>query len=282
MGDPDSKTVGTAVRAFARSGDAESALERCARGWRSWLASGDMDDGMVAAAAALEAPGAQTVEPWYARVLYADGLFAFRAGDVKRSRARNVELLRVARETGDVRGECDGLTGMARIALREGRYEDVVSLAREGLERARAARDAAAEDGPRHLEAVGVRMLGDYRRARELYLESLAAAQSAGNVDRVATEEHNLGWVDLHLGDVESAEARFRRRDGSGVDNAYLEAWRDLSWAAVACLRKDWTEARRRFGVGMKALEALQAAPDPDDALELEWLSTRLGEDPAF
>src|SRR5439155_1170247 len=170
MGDPDSKTVGTAVRAFARSGDAESALERCARGWRSWLASGDMDDGMVAAAAALEAPRAQTVEPWYARVLYADGLFAFRAGDVKRSR----------------------------------------------------------------------------------------------------------------VGDVESAEARFRRRDGSGVDNAYLEAWRDLSWAAVACLRKDWTEARRRFEVGTKALEALQAAPDPDDALELEWLSTRLDEDPAF
>src|SRR5207249_3256966 len=83
-------------------------------------------------------------------------------------------------------------------------------------------------DGPRHLEAVGVRMLGDYRRARELYLESLAAAQSAGNVDRVATEEHNLGWVDLHLGDVESAEARLRRRDGSGVGEAYLEAWRGL------------------------------------------------------
>jgi len=125
-------------------------------------------------------------------------------------------------------------------------------------------------------------MLGDYRRARELYLESLAAAQSAGNVDRVATEEHNLGWVELHLGDVDGAEARFRRRDGSGVDNAYLDAWRDLSWAAVACLRKDWTEARRRFEVGMKALDTLQAAPDPDDAFELEWLSTRLDEDPAF
>jgi hypothetical protein len=32
----------------------------------------------------------------------------------------------------------------------------------------------------------------------------------------------------------------------------------------------------------MKTLDTLQAAPDPDDALELEWPSTRLDEDPAF
>src|SRR2546430_1426787 len=268
----DRQAVGAGVRAHIKTGDVASALELFARKWRVWLASGDVRDAMDIASIALEADGAQAVEPWRARVLYADGLFAFRAGEMARAAARNEELLRVAKATGDARGECDGLTGLARIALREGRYDDVVFLARRGRELARAAGDAAAEDGPRHLEAVGVRMLGDYPAARELYLESLAQAETEGNTDRIATEEHNLGWVELHLGDVDAAEAMFRRRDSSGVANAYLDAWRDLTWAAVAARRTDWEEAKRRFEAGGKALEALGVVLDPDDALELDWL----------
>ena len=127
----DRDAVADAVRSFAEAGDAESALELVGRTWRMWFAAGELDEGSSLAAAALNAPGAAAVPIWRARVLYADGIFAFRAGDRDRSLARNEEALRVARETDDVRGECDALTGLARDALRDGRYEEVVSLARQ-------------------------------------------------------------------------------------------------------------------------------------------------------
>ena len=94
----------------------------------------------------------------------------------------------------------------------------------------------------------------------------------------MATEDHNLGWVELHLGDLEAAEMRFRRRDESGVADAYLDAWRDLSWAAVACLRGDRREANSRFEAGAKAIAGLGMELDPDDAMELEWLKSILAE----
>lgn len=272
------QTLGEDVRGLVARGDVAPALELFARNWRTWLATGDVRDGMAVASLLLDATGAGNVQPWRARVLYADGLLAFRAGDMVRSRARNEELLRLARATGDARGECDGLTGLARIALREGRYEDVVTLARDGRGRARAAGDPDAEDGPRHLEAVGVRLLGDYDAARELYLESLAEAEKAGNADRVASEDFNLGWVELHRGDVDAAEARFRSCETSSAPDPYLDAWRDLSWSAVACLRNRRDEARRRFEAGARALDELEVELDPDDALELEWLKALLAE----
>ena len=254
------------------------ALESFARNWRQWLASGALAEGMRAAAAVLDGPGAPTTEPWRARALYGAGLLAFRAGDMARSLARNEELLTQAGASGDVRGQCDALTGLARIALREGRYADVVSYARRGRELARDIGDRDAEDGPRHLEAVGERMRGDHQRAKALYLEGIAVAEEQGNVERVATEDHNLGWVELHLGDLEAAEMRFRRRDESGVADAYLDAWRDLSWAAVACLRGDRREANSRFEAGAKAIAGLGMELDPDDAMELEWLKSILAE----
>src|SRR5690349_24025821 len=118
---------------------------------------------------------------WRVRALYADGMFAFRSGDEPRSRARNEEALQVARETDDTRGECDALTGLARVALRDGRYDDVVALAREARERARGAGDAEAEASPLHLEAAGVRLQRDYGAARELYIESLDLNAALGN-----------------------------------------------------------------------------------------------------
>src|SRR5262249_18447009 len=160
--------VADAVNALADAGQAESALELVARTWRVWNAHGELAAGSAAARAALEAPGAGETPLWRARALYADGLLAFRAGDPDPSRARNQEALEVAREAGDVRGECDALTGLARVAVRDGAYAEVVSLAREARERARAAGDRAAEAAPLHLEAAGVRLQGDHARALEL------------------------------------------------------------------------------------------------------------------
>jgi tetratricopeptide (TPR) repeat protein len=227
-------------------------------------------------AIALVAPGAAAVPIWRVRALCADGVLAFRAGDQQRSRGRNEEALRIAREEGDARGECDALTGLARVALRDGRYEEVIALARQARGRARAGGEREAEAAPLHLQAAGVRLQGDYPAARELYLESLALNRELGSETWVAMEQHNLGWVELHLGDVDGAEGCFRERDARAGRDAYGDAWSELNWAAVAFARGDPGEARRRFAAGGRALEALGVALDPDDQSELDWLCRQL------
>jgi tetratricopeptide (TPR) repeat protein len=273
------EAVADAVRAFVDAGDPASALELVGRVWRIWFSRGELDEGSVVAATALRAAGAEAVPIWRVRTLYADGLFAFRSGDQPRSQARNEEALQVARETDDVRGECDALTGLARVALRDGRYGDVVALARQARERARAVSDAEAEAPPLHLHAAGVRLQQNHAAARELYLASLDLNAVLGNEAWVSMEHHNLGWVELHLGNVDRAEARFRERDARGVNDAYGDAWSSLNWAAVAAARGDTEEAKRLFVSGKQALEKLGVALDPDDRSELDWLSEQVAPD---
>jgi tetratricopeptide (TPR) repeat protein len=271
--EPDA--VAGAVRGFAEVDDGASALELVALTWRIWLSRGEIGEGSAVVAAALAIPRGSVV-PWEVRALYADGLLAFRAGDQPRSLASNEKALAVARQTRDVRGECDALTGLARVALRDGRYMDVVALARQARERASAAGDAQADVGPLHLQAAGTRLQGNYPAARELYLESLRLNTELGNATWVWTELHNLGWVELHIGNVEAARSRFRERDAATDPDAYGEAWKELNWSAVAAAEGDLTQARRRYAAGTSALDRLGMTLDPDDRSELDWLTGQL------
>jgi tetratricopeptide (TPR) repeat protein len=274
------EAVANAVRAFVAAGDPESALELVGRAWRIWLLRGEVEEGSTVTAAALGVSGAEAVPVWRVRTLYADGLFAFRNGDQQRSLARNEEALRVARVIDDVRGECDALTGLARVALRDGRYDDVVNLAREACERARAAGDRESEASPLHLQAAGVRLRGDYSGARVLYLESLHLNAALGKADSVEMEQQNLGWIELHLGNIDEAAVRFREGFAQAVDESYADAFSNLAWAATAAARGDIEEANRRFAVGRRAVEDLGVALDPDDRSELDWLSALLAPRP--
>ncbi|HXM19172.1 MAG TPA: hypothetical protein VN934_10265 [Candidatus Tumulicola sp.] len=268
--------VADAVRSFANAGDGASALALAAGAWRIWLSRGELEQGSAVLSLALDAPGAGDPSPARARVLYADGLFAFRKGNQERSRARNEEALRVARAAFDPRGECDALTGLARVALRDGDYARVAEFAEEARRRAQAAGDREAEAGPLHLLAAGIRLGGDYGRARDLYAESLELNRGLGKAAWVTMELHNLGWVELHLGDVKTAASRFRERDSGPEEDAQSRAWRNLNWAAVAAARGDELEARRLFAEGKEALANLGMALDPDDKFELGWLSEKL------
>jgi tetratricopeptide (TPR) repeat protein len=272
-------SVAAAVHHFVAAKDATAALEIVGRSWRVWSSSGRLDEGRDAAEAAL-ATDAEDVGVWRARALYGDGVVAFRAGDDERSRRRNQELLDLARSTGDVRGECDGLTGLARLALRGGDYREVLRLSRSAREKARAAGDLEAEMAPLHLEAAGTRLLADYDRARDLYLESLERASREGAAAIVAMERHNLGWVELHRGDVDAAERWFAERDAASPPDVYGDAWAELNRAGVDAARGRVDAARRRFEAGRSTLERLGVAPDPDDKFELDWLTRRLGAPP--
>ena len=170
-------------------------------------------------------------------------------------------------------------SGLARVALRDGRYGQVVALARQARERAEAAGDREAEASPLQLQAAGVRLQQNYSAARELYLESLDLIAVLGHRAWVAMENHNLGWVELQLGNVDEAEARFRQRDAQAADDAYGNAWSDLNWAAVAAERGDVEDAKRRFATGAQSLEELGVALDPDDRSELDWLTRQVVRD---
>lgn len=265
-----------AVGRYAEIGDAASALELVGRTWRMWFSRGQLKEGSDVVASALAIPRESAVPIWEARALYADGLFAFRAGDHPRSRASNENGLLIARLTGDVRGECDALTGLARVALRDGRYDDVVALAQQARELAMAGGDQEAGAPPLHLQAAGTRLKRDYLAARELYLESLRLNTKLGNMASVSMELHNLGWVELHLGNVEAAKSRFHERDSASATDAYGEAWTELNWSAVAAVEGDVTEAQRRLVTGTRALEKLGLALDPDDLSEMEWLKEQV------
>ncbi len=262
-----------AVDAFVARGDAASALEVAARTWRVWLRRGLNDEGSAVLVKALAPSGSSIVPIWHARVLYAAGLFAFRAGDQVRSRQYSEKALAAATSTGDARGESDALTGLARVALRDGRYEDVAALSRKARDRARSADDRAAEASPLHLEAAGARLPGRYDEARVLYEESLRLSEGLADERGVAMELHNLGWVELHLGHVDEAVKHFERRDQSGGQEAYDRAWTDLNWAAVAALRGDREEASRRLERARQMLEERAETLDPDDQFELDWVT---------
>ena len=265
-----------AVAHFAARADPASALELFARAWRASLASGHIDAGRRVAGLALGLAGGRDVEPWYCRALYADGVLAFRAGDDGGSLERNTQALAIAHRTADVQGEAEALTGLARVALREGDYPRVIAHATRARDIARGAADASLEAGPLHLHAAGVRLMKDYAGARDLYTESLALFRRLGNGAGMSMEEHNLGWVSIHLGDAAAAEGHFARAAESAV-TSYARAWRTLNSAAVSFAQGRLAEAREAYASGKAQLDALQQALDPDDRFELEWMAAQLG-----
>src|SRR5437868_5942231 len=153
-------------------------LQEAAGHWREWFDRGEFDEGAARVHEALNAPGADAPSVDRVRLLYGAHLLAFRRGAPSGAYAQ--ECLDLARELGDVRGECDGLTGLAREALRAGDYPRVAEYAAEGLRRARAGGDRDAEGSPLHLYAAATRLSGDYDRARELYIESVALGEELG------------------------------------------------------------------------------------------------------
>lgn len=249
-------------------------LREAAQLWREWFSNGEFDEGAARIDEALNAPEADTPSIDRVRVLYGAHLFAFRRGQPSRQYAQ--QTLDLALELGDPRGESDGLTGLARAALRDGDYEEVARFAAEGVGKAREAGDPAAEGAPLHLQAARLRLSGDYNRAREVYLESAALADRLGDEQRRQMEFHNLGWVELHRGEVDAAARMFAERDArSGID-AYGDAWQSLNSAALALARGDRREGARLFQTGKQQLADLGVTLDPDDQSEIDWLTQQL------
>jgi ATP/maltotriose-dependent transcriptional regulator MalT len=253
------------------AGDLAGAEQLAADSWRSWMAAGDLEGGRVFLAAVLDREDAR---PSRARALalYGDGILAFRQGDQVGSQARNEQALAEARAIGDRPAESLALVGMSRVALRDGRNDDVVRLAREA--RSLAGDDSGANLMPLHLQAAGTRLAGDYDGARALYEESLQLSRRLGDSALEAMELHNLAHVALHQGEVDAAERRFEewRRLTADSDAPYDRAMAALNEAAVAAAHGERQRARNRLDRAEEILADAGISLDPDDAFEARHL----------
>jgi len=260
------------VRALVERGDGEAACRLAADNWRQWFSSGDIVGGRRVLATALWTDG----PPSRARALalYADGVLAFRAGDQAGSSARNEAALKVARQVEDKEAESLALVGLSRVALRDGNYGRVCSLASDARE---LAPTAEAEVNPLHMLAVGTRLGGDLDAAADLYAESAELNRRLDNPGMVGMELHNLGHLEIRRGNVDAAKRHFADchplRDAG---NPYDNAMKDLNDAALSAVAGDRDRAGELVSRAEQTLEQAGILLDPDDQSEVDWLRAQL------
>jgi tetratricopeptide (TPR) repeat protein len=264
-----------AVSWFAENDGEEAAAQLAANVWRLWFVTGDIAGGRRLLKTALDA-GEGMQSRARALALYADGICAFRAGAQAESQTRNEAALEIARAVNDKEAEALALVGLSRVALREGEYDRVRSLATEARELARDL-DPSAVVMPLHLLAAGTRLAGDHDEAVALYTESIELNRELGDTNMVGMEFHNLGHVELHRGNVDGAECCFAEsaevRSGG---NPYDVAMTHLNQAALAFAAAENERAAELLGLTESTLESAGIVLDPDDAFEVDWLRGRL------
>ena len=272
---PEKEGLVTAARFLAENGEEEAAAELAANVWRLWLISGDVAGGRRLLAAALDVGDAKPSRS-RALALYGDGLFAFRAGAQTEARDRNTVALEVARAVGDKEAEALALVGLSRVALRDGDYARVQSIAAAARELTREL-DPAAGAAPLHLLAAGTRLAGDYDEAVRLYAESLELSQRLGDSRGVGMELHNMGHVELHRGNVDEAERCFGEcAKVRNQEDPYEAAMTHLNQAALAFARGDRESAAELLTQTRSILEGARIVLDPDDAFEVNWLEGQM------
>ncbi len=240
------------------------------------MMSGDIGGGRQFMAAALGV-GEPRPSRWRALALYGDGLLAFRQGAEEESRQRNEGALEAAWAVGDREAEALALVGLSRVALREGDYERVRSLASEARD---LTRDLVPGAGavPLHMLAEGTRLGGDFDQAAALFSESLELNRELGDQRMVGIELHNLGHVEIHRGNVDAAEELFRHCvEYHDPEDPYDAALVQLDLASLALARRDRDRAAELLGRAESITKEGEVVLDPDDALELRWLREQLG-----
>jgi tetratricopeptide (TPR) repeat protein len=209
---------------------------------------------------------------------YEETLAAFRRGDnAEASRLAKMDL-EEAVAGHDREGQVQSLCMLARVALRDGRLDDVDAYARQARDVALGASARKLERMPLHLIAVAARMAGRYDESRSLYLESIRLSDELGETVMAAVEHRNLAYVELRAGDPDRAltliaEARSRLR---GTDQPSLHPYLLFDEATEAAVRGDFATAAAKLADVERLFAEQGVVPDPDDAFEMADLRQRL------
>ena len=172
----------------------------------------------------------------------------------------------------------DGLCMMARVALREGKLEEVAGCAEEAEQLARAGEDLRWRRMPIHLRAVAARMAGRYDEGRELYRQSIALNDALGEAAMAAAEHRNLAYLEIRAGNQDQARELFAEsvRRLRNVEAPTLAAYLVFDEATIAALDGDYETASARLAAAEALWDEQGVVPDPDDAAELAELRRQL------
>lgn len=209
---------------------------------------------------------------------YEQTLAAFRRGENDEAARLAARDVAAAREAGDVQACVDGLCMMARVALREGKLEEVAGCAEEAEQLARAGEDLRWRRMPIHLRAVAARMAGRYDEGRELYRQSIALNDALGEAAMAAAEHRNLAYLEIRAGNQDQARELFAEsvRRLRNVEAPTLAAYLVFDEATIAALDGDYETASARLAAAEALWDEQGVVPDPDDAAELAELRRQL------
>ncbi|HET6817366.1 MAG TPA: tetratricopeptide repeat protein [Mycobacteriales bacterium] len=211
---------------------------------------------------------------------YEDTLAAFRRGDNAEAERLALADLEAAAAAGDRAGQVDALCMLARVALRDGRLDDVEAKSLAAHQSAGG--EVRLQRMPLHLRAVAARMANRHDEARDLYRQSIRLNAELGEMRMAAAEHRNLAYVELRAGDLDEARRLFAesRRLFAGLDAPSMAPYLTFDEATVAALDGDAVTARTKLSAAESLFAAQGVAPDPDDAVEITDLRRRLDAQP--
>jgi tetratricopeptide (TPR) repeat protein len=287
-GDPTSQPVeqaaneresyANAAHVLIEKGDEEGAVEIAANAWRLWVVARDVEGGRAFLSAVLDW-GAKKPSRARSLALYGDSLLAFRQGKVEESRRRSQAALDAALAVNDREALTLAYLALSRVALEEGDYAQALGLAVKAREFARGL-DPALGQAPLFIHAQATRMTADYNQAARLFEESLDLNRKINDQGMVLAELQNLGWVEVHRGNVEKAERCFTESEGLGsASDPYGSAMIILSRAFIAFAQGDKNESQTLLERAQSMFREAKLDPGPDDQFEINWLSENLERD---
>jgi tetratricopeptide (TPR) repeat protein len=264
-----------AIEVLVRNGFEEEAVEIAANIWRLWLMARDVAAGRKFLDTALGATKKKSSKN-RALALYGNGLFAFHQHKLDDSQRYNQEALEIAEKIKDREALALANLGLSRVAYEQANYKQARSLATKALELFDGL-DPSLGQAPLFMKALSTRMLADYDTAAELFRKSVDLNRNIGDQGMVSAELQNLGLVEAHQGNYESAEKHFKEAEtmGSGGD-PYGAAMVQLQKAIVAYGRRDQDQAHQLLASSKSLLGKAGIDPGPDDKFEIEWLERQL------
>lgn len=266
-----------AARHFKAAGDLNRATKIAAETWRLWVMARDEAGGRRFLADILDSTSNPAFTRDRALALYGDGLLAFRLERLKESRGRCVQALESARTSGDAEAQALAFLGLSRIELSE-------HNASAALECSSAARNLANRlapafgQAPLHMVAQSHRLAENWKEAARLFRESLQLNRQLEDTGMVVVELHNLGHVELRLGNTDAAEklfAELAELEGPPQD-PYGVALSLFNQAAVAHGRGDRSRAESLLRQARQNLASAGIVLASDDAQEFERLEREL------
>ncbi len=269
------ESYANAALVLMEHGDEESAVAIASNAWRLWVVARDLGGGRAFLASVLD-KGEKKQSRARSLALYGDALLAFRQGKIEDSRRQSQAALDAALVVNDREALTLAYLGLSRVAFEDGDYAKSASLAVKAREFALGL-DPAMGQAPLFLHASATRLKGDYDQAAALFEQSLELNRKIRDQGMVAAELQNLGFVEIHRGNVDAAERYFTEGEKIGpAGDPYSAAMGIINKAVIALLRGNKDESRSLLQRAQSVFKEARIDPGADDQFEIDWLHGQL------